>query len=1536
MNISKKIKISISKLLVITLLLSLCVGALPGMAYAEEESRQLSPEEAYITSVVLKVDGVEITADNVNQDPIGQNSQVELSINWELADSTNINTGGYIEVPFPVQYFQGLSGYEGGPLVSNGETIGNYSFSNNGNLKLTFNATTQLNVKGTVTISGLNFTIPSGESNPVQIVFPVSGSAITYVKFQPKNVDKTLTKKGNANSNLNASYIDWEVDLNKKLEHITNAVIEDSIPENLILDENSIEIQKLAVGLDGNAAVTGSAITGIVNSGTAGELKIALGEIDGAYRIKYRTTIAPEGVGKTSFTNEVKLSGGRPNTPEGLIEKVPWTVETPRGAVLKKGAKLGQAYNPKSVDWTVYVNLGETKINKAIIEDDLPEGLALQEPVKVIPIKYNGSEWINDGPALTTGYTVDVTKNPLKVTFDDSITKAYKLEYTTNITDRTQEKFINSANIYDTDESSPLNQSPAKASVDIQRGVYLFKSGADYIDYNSKFIDWTIDINTKEELINNPVLKDVIGSGLKKPVTNLKIVKLNIGSTGTATEVGGDISGNYTITDTTDGYQINFGSQITGAYRITYRTDINDVNLTSYSNKATLEGTVDGKGIGIGDGKKDLNGWDVTKKPLIKNTVDKAIKGVDYANKTISWEITIDPKKEPMENLKIIDTFQTVFSQSPTDKKVNGGLELVSGSAIVLKVGDSEPLRKGIDYTLSPNPDWKSGFVISFLHDVENGVYTIQYKTSFDREWSEKENYVLKGYQNTAVGQWDEKTGHKTDDDNVKFQGIIDAASHNGAKDGTAVLNGAGRAEREIDWNIDVNYLSEKLNNFTVTDNGWDNGQLKLKADSIKIYNLTISGNGKATPGSEVIDLSSAGIKITKDDDGFVIKFGSVTSPYRITYTTELLNQSQAEYMNTATVTGTRDSSETPVSDTMTKKVTFPNNQQNTFLKKTGKQRDTKPYIDWTIQFNTSLSLIKDAVLTDTLSAGHNYVYGSIRVEKLGTGGGYTEVFPGDTTYKLNITEDPVTRVQSFHLEFMGEIKNEYRITYATKILDSVANGASLGNKVEFSGNGITTTNDNEEKSIPVQKISSSGSASGEKGEFTITKVDTADINKKLQGAKFQLLKKGTNEIVYDSLLTGDDGTVTVLINRGGITNGEYYLKEIVAPDGYQLPDFNNSVNWLPVTLDTSKFNAITVTNQKYRKLIIKKTDQATSTEKLQGAEFEIKNSAGNVVANITTNSNGTASVDNLKFDTYTVTEVKAPNGYVAGTPIQVQIDNTKMEFEVTVKNQKVTVTPTAEPSKQPTGTPVSPTPTVPTGTPTSPTPTEPTGTPVSPTPTVPTNTPTGPTPTGSTNTTSTPTPTPTAAVSTTPAPTKTPSATPTPTATVSTTPAPTKMPSSTPTPAPSSKPTLTPTPTPKPIIEITPENTPKGGKVPVPEGSTASPGQKPDNGKITVDKDGKWTYAPEPGFTGKDEFTITVTHPDGKKEEVVVHIDVNKVPFGNPDNGKKGSDDNGKGVHIPKTGEKIPMAVLPVAVTGIVAGIIAFAGRKKKLRNSK
>ncbi|WP_257129160.1 MSCRAMM family protein, partial [Bacillus wiedmannii] len=68
------------------------------------------------------------------------------------------------------------------------------------------------------------------------------------------------------------------------------------------------------------------------------------------------------------------------------------------------------------------------------------------------------------------------------------------------------------------------------------------------------------------------------------------------------------------------------------------------------------------------------------------------------------------------------------------------------------------------------------------------------------------------------------------------------------------------------------------------------------------------------------------------------------------------------------------------------------------------------------------------------------------------------------------------------------------------------------------------------------------------KGQVEITKVDATDTNKKLAGAVFEILKDGTK---IDTLTTDENGKAT----SEELEPGDYILKEVQAPEGYELSD---------------------------------------------------------------------------------------------------------------------------------------------------------------------------------------------------------------------------------------------------------------------------------------------------------------------------------------------------------------------------------------------
>lgn len=129
-----------------------------------------------------------------------------------------------------------------------------------------------------------------------------------------------------------------------------------------------------------------------------------------------------------------------------------------------------------------------------------------------------------------------------------------------------------------------------------------------------------------------------------------------------------------------------------------------------------------------------------------------------------------------------------------------------------------------------------------------------------------------------------------------------------------------------------------------------------------------------------------------------------------------------------------------------------------------------------------------------------------------------------------------------------------------------------------------------------------------------------------------------------------------------------YVLKELVAPMGYvKANDFFFTVS------DQSEPQLVELINEK-TKVSITKID-AASDEGLSGAELEIRDEQGNVLAKWT--SDGKAHmIEGLPVDKLELVEVKAPEGYNLAKKSVIEVKETTEVQEFTLINELTPVVP--------------------------------------------------------------------------------------------------------------------------------------------------------------------------------------------------------------------------------------------------------------------
>ena len=344
---------------------------------------------------------------------------------------------------------------------------------------------------------------------------------------------------------------------------------------------------------------------------------------------------------------------------------------------------------------------------------------------------------------------------------------------------------------------------------------------------------------------------------------------------------------------------------ITEEYKITYTTQITGDGFKDgheFENKAWLEGDKTGTGIGTSVSnpvKKSLEPPD--------NSYGKKHIDIDYDNKIITWQIEIDPIKEPITELKIVDTFP------------NKGLVLLPDTLVIkrgTKVMDSST------YTLSQNIEggitgYQKGFILEFTDGTsENPILggekmTITYDTSYDPQgvtidgktytpdpYEGPTDKDQRAYINEAAITGKTKSGKTISKEGVNATALTggktdDPSWLSGKKEGRRiyiddndeiVTDWISGKDRLIEWKIYINYLKQDLGSgVTVTDTIQYDGQIHLDSVEIREYSVN-SGTGETTIGDPLAS-TNYNKNLSDDERTLTITFTeAVTERYVIIY----------------------------------------------------------------------------------------------------------------------------------------------------------------------------------------------------------------------------------------------------------------------------------------------------------------------------------------------------------------------------------------------------------------------------------------------------------------------------------------------------------------------------------------------------------------------------------------------------------------------------------------------------------------------------
>ncbi|KUP26062.1 hypothetical protein AWJ19_00825 [Paenibacillus sp. DMB5] len=903
-------------------------------------------------------------------------------------------------------------------------------------------------------------------------------------------------------------------------------------------------------------------------------------------------------------------------------------------AVSKSGVPLPQKYNASTIEWTVDVNTSLSRLANASVTDTIPTGLDLNTvSIAVYGLNVDVQGNVTQGGQLDPALydTSASTARNLNLKFNNTLNEAYRVKFSTSITDTSKSSFTNTATL----NGNGASQSGTSSAVGVSYGKPLEKTAGSY-NSTTETISWQIKFNYDEKTItaDKAVLTDYFNISQDYVPASLKIFKVKLDQNGSGTDDGQLTAGtDYTVTTlpdtaTTAGFKIQFNNDIQSAYRIVYDTKVADRVYSGESivNKVTYNGqTVQAS-------------TSTTQRILNK----QAPSGVNYLNKTVNWTIKVNEDNRTMTNLLLTDKFD------------NAGLKL-TGKPVI-----SPALVENVDYTItnlgSGDFSVNDGFQIKFLKPITE-AYTITYSTEFDY-------YKLKTassyFRNTASIVWDEKTTTGTQTSAQTFTPRTEVIK-NGLKSGSY-----DATSKTITWKVGANYNKRALAAGAELVDTLPASQQMAGGDagSVKVYDLTYTSNGNPVQGS-LVNAAEYEASVTSDGRKLKVKFkNDIDYAFYVIFQTEFI----AGDINLDKVTNTailNDAQSNAVSETLTSpEVSVPNGGQ--YVTKTGtRDSSDQTIINWTMTINANQSVVGDAQVVDTPSTNQVLLPASFQLYKttVNSSGAVTATsvkLAQGTDYTLEFLTDSSGK-DIFKLTFKNTISEPYVLKYQTVI--TAVGTVAVTNAVSFTGTGSKSVSKPFSYSNSFTIVDTGGTGSGVKGSLKVLKTN-ADQSLILPGAEFSLGRIVGSELKETKYATSDSGGN---LEFKDLRAGKYILKETKAPAGYAVDTTERTV-----TINSSTPVLLTVTNDFNGSLKVTKVAKENTATKLAGAVFELYNSANTLVGSGTTNASGELIFTKLMGGSYTLKETKAPDGYVitAGSTA-VTIDPAQQKT-LTVTNDKI------------------------------------------------------------------------------------------------------------------------------------------------------------------------------------------------------------------------------------------------------------------------
>lgn len=1229
--------------------------------------------------------GMELTYFDADGNPVDNptvDDYVHFKFTWAIPNDVGaeIQAGDYytFELPDTVKISQNqtipLDPYANVEVSTDGtiKFIFTDEVKNHSNVNGTLEFDTQLNSAEIDGPGDITIKIPFEDNIP-----PVD------INVKPA-VDNTIEKSGYFDKELNPDYIYWEVDINKSLDTIDNAVVNETFPPGTTYQ--SVEVYKVQVDLYGEV-YPGS--EELVTSGytvdAAGNVTFTT-PISDAYRLKYTTKIdedaKPEAGGSKTFENTAVLNADGTELPAKA------SVAASYGTLLNKKSTN---YDPatQTSEWTVKYNYGEKSIaaEDATLHDEFGNSsMQLVDgsvQVNVITFNEDGSEVQGDQLVEGVDYEIEMTENGFDIVFLHDIDYAVKITYKTTISGTVDDNVtINNTVTTDTGDSSNSSGGIVQQNVVKTLGT---------VDYDAKEVSWQIDINKNHYMMTNWQLTDQLSPGLTLLPETFVMKDMVTGETLVENQ-------DYTLVydETSRQFTVQFlNTYAEGTdhdFRITYKTTfdtrvdgVDDPERIFPNNASTTWTDESGDSHSSSDGATfDPN--DSAKYNGFKNGSYNA------TTSRITWSIGVNYDSKELEDATLVDPIQGNQQYVPGSVKIYQYTVNPDGS---IEKGD-EVSNYG-DFTIIEPSEANNQTLTVRFPDDQSAAYIVEFKTTLNGQ------VIEPTYDNDATfTNGDLQPHHLTAEVSVENGG--DFVNKSGYQDENGFAN----------WSITVNPSGSTLNDVVVTDNPSSNQA--IDKSSIVVYRTIVKPDGSIVknpylPLKEGTDYSvSLTTNATTGEQELKIEFlHQIKAPYIIEYRSFVFVNSEPsqKLTNDVTVSGNNEVAVNDGDNTTVDVVVL--DGSGTAVGETGGivfqkvNGDNEPLTGAEFRlWNKDKTIVLREATVDAngeLSFG-NLPYGDYILQETKAPTGYTisaELAAGKqvaiseettnatepipvvnnpnkvTLKKANESGDPLAGAE-FQLEQnIGGSWNKIRTdeTFATDLngeieIDGLLPGDYRLTEVFAPAGYILNTepipftvSEAEDGQIPDIVLGPFINYTG-----SIEAVKQSESGEKLAGAVFEV--RDADQNVVKRVISGREGHIAV----NNLAPGTYSLVEIRAPRGYIL-------NTKPVEFTIAETNEgdpgtiqlDSLINYKGSVELIKNSDSGAT---LSGVYFDLYTEDGTLVKqDLTTNKAGEIQVDNLAPGKYYFVETKAKDGY--------QLNSAKIEFEVTTefagKPTRITVT---------------------------------------------------------------------------------------------------------------------------------------------------------------------------------------------------------------------------------------------------------------------